>query len=119
MPQLTVQEYRARQCAYEKKRLARDPRLSLLKNSKQRSRQFNIPFDIELEDIVIPTVCPVLKVPLVRGTYYGPSLDRIIPELGYVKGNIQVISHKANAMKQNATKEELINFSQWVLQSTH
>jgi len=37
----------------------------------------------------------------------SPSLDRINPALGYVKGNVWVISFKANAIKQNATVQEL------------
>ena len=39
----------------------------------------------------------------------SPSLDRIIPEKGYVKGNIIVVSLKANTMKNNATIEEIKN----------
>jgi hypothetical protein len=45
----------------------------------------------------------------------APSLDKIDPKLGYVPGNIQVISHKANAMKWDATREELRAFAKWVL----
>lgn len=36
-----------------------------------------------------------------------PSLDKIIPKLGYVKGNVWVVSNKANRIKSNATIEEL------------
>lgn len=37
----------------------------------------------------------------------SPSIDRIIPALGYVKGNVIVVSQRANTIKNNATPEEL------------
>ena len=70
-------------------------------------------------------MCPVFGIPLSQGCpsgawterYTSPSIDRIIPELGYVKGNIQVISFLANVMKHNATKEQLKLFALWVLRT--
>jgi hypothetical protein len=44
----------------------------------------------------------------------SPSLDRIRPELGYVPGNVAVISYKANAIKQGATPEELRAVADWL-----
>ena len=49
----------------------------------------------------------------VKGGPNSPSLDKIIPAIGYIKGNIAVMSHKANTMKQNATLEELILLGEW------
>lgn len=37
----------------------------------------------------------------------SPSLDRIVPALGYAPGNIHWISYRANAIKSNATPDEL------------
>lgn len=92
-----------------------NPLKSRLLKTKSWASRHNIPFNIEISDIVIPSVCPVLKVPMDRGTMYEPSIDRIIPALGYVKGNIQVISRKANAMKFDSTFEERHLFAEWVL----
>lgn len=70
-----------------------------------------MPFNIEPTDIVIPVKCPLLNVPIFSGHRashaQSPSLDRVIPSLGYVKGNVWVISYRANAIKQDATLEEL------------
>jgi hypothetical protein len=100
----------------------RHPEACLLRAAKNRAIKYNLSVDISLEDIVIPECCPILGLKLERklGVGYGgqdasPSLDRIDNSLGYIKGNVWVISQKANAMKSNATKEELIKFANWVL----
>jgi len=89
----------------------RKPNVYLWNACKSRAKAKGIPFNLEHSDIVIPTHCPVLGIPLEHGTKgfheSSPSIDRIIPEKGYVKGNIVVISFKANRMKQNSTTEEL------------
>lgn len=91
----------------------------LVSTTKSRALKSNIPFNIEPSDIVIPEKCPYLGITLFHGagklTDNSPSLDKIIPELGYIKGNIQVLSHKANAMKRNASIEELLAFSHAIL----
>ena len=82
---------------------------------KGRASRAGLPFDIELSDLVIPEVCPILLMPLQRGAGRpgpcSPSIDKIIPSLGYVKGNVRVISQLANTMKQNATPEQLMTFA--------
>lgn len=98
----------------------RKPEQCLLASARNRARKKGIPFDITVEDIVIPENCPILGIPLTRnlgnhgGTSSSASLDKIIPELGYVKGNVQVISLLANNMKSNATKEQLLLFAEWI-----
>lgn len=92
----------------------------LLKSVKKRCTDNNLPFNLTELDINIPEFCPVLGVKLTKeemniGDWNAPSIDRIIPELGYIKENIMVISKKANTMKNNATKEQLIKFSQFYL----
>ena len=82
---------------------------------KHHAKKNNIPFTITLEYVVslICDECPILGIPLswtVRSekvTHNSPSLDRIIPELGYVKGNVRVISARANLLKNDATILEL------------
>lgn len=87
--------------------------------AKQRAIKNNWEFNIEESDIIIPNKCPILEVPLewgIQGNYeYSPSLDRIDTTKGYIKGNIWVISKKANSMKNSATFEELQKFCKNIL----
>jgi hypothetical protein len=88
------------------------------KNKKRRHS--DIHFDISVEDIIIPKFCPYLGIELItdikqsRSPFYI-SIDRIDPKKGYVKGNVQIISNMANRMKNNATIEQLILFSENVI----
>ena len=42
------------------------------------------------------------------------TLDKIVPELGYIQGNIQLASKLANEMKSNATTAELQLFAKYI-----
>lgn len=74
-----------------------------------------MPFDLTEDDFELPVFCPALgvKLEVASGGWRGvnkdnsPSLDKIIPALGYVKGNVVVISNKANRMKNDGTTAEL------------
>lgn len=78
---------------------------------KNRAKSKEIPFNIGHEDIIIPEHCPVLGLKLEKNEgkpgFNSPSLDRINPDYGYIKGNVQVISHRANMLKSSGTVEEL------------
>ena len=80
----------------------------ILDRVKTRAKAKGIIFDLELGDIVIPEVCPVFGVPFIYGDHdWTYSLDRIKPELGYVKGNVVVMSNRANMLKGAGTTEEI------------
>lgn len=89
-----------------------DPAWGMHKRIKSRAKRRGIPFDLDPEDIVIPDVCPVLGIPIgIRdGSQRGDSasIDKIIPQLGYTKGNIIIISMLANRIKTNATPDQII-----------
>jgi len=88
-----------------------DLKQQLYRSAKKRALSKGLEFNIELRDIHIPKKCPILKVPLICSTRYSPSIDRIYPDKGYVKGNIAIISTLANSMKANATPKELLIFA--------
>lgn len=86
----------------------------MIRNARRRAQKAGVPFDLSRDDFDIPARCPVLGVPLVPhsgrksgGWDYSPSLDRILPSFGYVRGNVIVVSRKANSIKHTANPREL------------
>ncbi|HUU88068.1 MAG TPA: hypothetical protein VMX17_09990 [Candidatus Glassbacteria bacterium] len=87
----------------------------MMMNARRRAKKHNISMNINLEYIrnIFPknNKCPYLDIEFVRGKLNScsnsPSLDRIDPTKGYVVGNVEIISMKANSIKQNATPEEI------------
>lgn len=75
--------------------------------AKSRATKRNLEFNIDIEDIKIPDICPVFNIPFESKGNFTPSIDRIDSSKGYIKGNIQIISTRANILKSNATIEEL------------
>ena len=88
--------------------------------AKKRAAEKGVPFAITHDDIVIPEDCPVLGIKLERAVgksvlhAASPTLDKIIPALGYVPGNIAVISWRANRIKADGTLEELEALVEWM-----
>jgi hypothetical protein len=95
-----------------------NPERFILNRCKTRAKRSGLPFDLDISDILIPEVCPVLKIPIIRGkgvpNDQSPSIDRIDPAGGYVRGNTQIISNLANMMKSSASPEMLMEFARWV-----
>jgi hypothetical protein len=94
-----------------KKWYQKDPRSVMRLSAKARAKRDGLSFNLEMSDIVIPDTCPVFGIPLFVGNRNqhenAPTLDKIIPELGYVKGNVRVISYRANRIRNDATLDEL------------
>lgn len=84
----------------------------LLSNAKNRAKKRQLDFDLTLKYLEdrMPDQCPVLKL---RIDYSGknkeccPSIDRIDNNKGYTKDNIRIISMRANAIKRDASVEEI------------
>lgn len=88
-----------------------DRRYSMFHNAQHRAKRKGIPFSITIDDIIIPETCPLLGIPLVstndKRDPRNPSLDQKVPGKGYTPDNIWVISSRANALKWDASLQEL------------
>lgn len=106
----------SRESYHRRKQAVENIKHYIIKNAKARAVKKRLDFDITEEDIVLPEICPIMKVPFDRNTRkYGYSIDRIDPTKGYTKDNIWIISQIANAMKWDSNQEERIKFAKWVL----
>jgi hypothetical protein len=85
---------------------------------RQVAEKEGIPFTITFDDLEKPEFCPILGVKLNYGCSTGvngkqtrdpnkASIDKLIPELGYVPGNVFIISWRANKLKSDMTINEL------------
>lgn len=86
---------------------ATHPERVLLNNAKHSAKKRKLPFNLVEADIHIPEKCPILGIALkVNKGKVGntsPTIDRVIPCRGYVRDNINVISHRANTLKNSET----------------
>ena len=93
-----------------KKKHKQNPIRRMFNRARTVSKKNNWDFDLILEDIVIPSVCPVLGIQLYvsSGTRRdnSPTIDRIDNTKGYIKGNIVIISWRANRLKSDSSFKE-------------
>jgi uncharacterized membrane protein len=69
---------------------------------------------VDMYKELIVTHCPLLGIELQYAKFEGntppdnyATLDKIDPKKGYVLGNVQIVSFRANTLKNSATLEEL------------
>jgi hypothetical protein len=90
----------------------------LLAQARSRAKEYQVPFNLTKEDIIISDTCPVLGIRFQMGDGvngpHSPSLDRTVPERGYVKGNVHVISLLANQIKSSATLDDIQKVVAWM-----
>jgi guanyl-specific ribonuclease Sa len=94
------------------------------RRTKERAKIKGIPNNIDAEYLksIFPKdfLCPVLGVKMKIAEGFGsgikesPSLDRVIPEKGYVRGNVIWISLLANQIKTSATPDEIEKVYKWL-----
>lgn len=97
------------------RRKSQDPlgwcKRKMLNGAQRRAMRRGISFAITQADIIVPEICPVLglKLEMGEGARHdaSPSIDRIDPNKGYIPGNVQIISWRANSLKRDASPAEL------------
>lgn len=109
-------ENKGRITELKRKRELANPEMLMYLRAKSRAKRKHIQFNLDITDIVIPDKCPVFNTPFVFGrkSPHNASLDRIDPTKGYIKGNIVVISYRANSIKNDATPAELRKVADYV-----
>lgn len=84
---------------------------TMVKAAKKRAKEKGLEFNLDKTKITIPKFCPVLGIELKPGTGSppidsAPTLDRKDNSKGYTMDNIEVISWRANKLKNDMTLEE-------------
>ena len=89
--------------------------------AKARAQSLGVPFDLTAEylESLWTGVCPVFGIEISitekdRSDEFAAELDRFVPALGYVKGNVMFLSRRANRLKNNVTTNELKQLIKWM-----
>lgn len=99
-------------------------------NAENRAKIENLPFTITLEYLrsIATDSCPIFFTPFEWGPSgkgkghfknNAPNLDRVVPDLGYVPGNVVFLSHRANRIKDDATMEEHYAIADFIWEHLH
>ena len=100
--------------SYKNERLRKK---KLLSSCKSRAKINSIPFELEsIDDLEWNTVCPLLGIEIKYGyedrlSHCSPSIDRIDNTKGYIKGNVWIVSYRANTLKRNSNADELMTLA--------
>ena len=89
---------------------------------KHHAKKNNIAFTISFEYAfsLVADICPILGTELSwcekgrKDLKNSPSLDRIIPNLGYIEGNVAWVSNRANVIKNDGTAEEHLKIAKYI-----
>lgn len=99
---------------------------------RTRSKELGLPFDSDvltvkwlMELLIVQPTCECCGVEFDIGYKLdwqkkdnSPSIDRIVPRLGYVVGNVALICWRCNNLKRDATADELFRVAMWIASKT-
>ena len=89
--------------------------LAMLREARRRAKERGVEFNIRPDQIEWPGdgLCPIKGVLLEKNKGLvmanSPSLDRVHSHLGYIPGNVRVLSWRMNNLKGDLTTEEAEN----------
>ncbi len=89
--------------------------------TKGRAKAQEVPFSISLEYVrdlfeKQDGLCALTGEPMVvKGRWSAQSLDKIVPHLGYVEGNVQWLTQRANLIKCNLDNDQFLSLIKQIL----
>ena len=105
-------EQARKKISYEKNHIR-----ALVRGRKSKAKKHGLHFDLDHNNMKIPEVCPILGIPLVKSDILpsmgSVSIDRFDVRKGYTQDNVNIISHRANTLKSDATFEEFEAIYKW------
>lgn len=118
---LRIQKKRLKTKAWKEQNPRRIWAATAYKSAKARARKKGVPFNLTIEYVmsIMPDRCPVFDTEFKFcgnkvSSDVSPSLDRIVPAMGYVEGNVKVISMKANNIKNKYCSEDIFIVAKWL-----
>jgi hypothetical protein len=100
----------------------RNPYKTVFQNCEARVKRDGVhEWSLDFDTFEFPEYCKYLGLKLDYGYGKGsiqpnsPSFDRIDSTKGYVAGNVEVVSNKANTMKSDASPDELVKMAESIL----
>lgn len=89
-----------------------------MRKAKRHAKEAGMEFNLTKENIRIPTHCPILGIPIIFGLNKccdnSPSIDRFDSSKGYIPDNVNVISWRANRLKNNGNLSEFEKLVSWL-----
>jgi hypothetical protein len=84
--------------------------------AKQKKLSIDITVNYLLDIFPGDSNCPILGHEMVFGgdANNSPSIDRVLPHLGYTRGNVAWVSKIANTVKSDRTAAELRMIADWI-----
>jgi hypothetical protein len=98
--------------AYEKNHIK-----ALVNGRKSKAKKQGLEFNLDYKNMKIPETCPILGIPLIKSDNLpsagSASIDRFEISKGYTEDNVNIISHRANTLKSDATFKEFEAIYKW------